>query len=94
MPYIFFLFRSFFWLSRAWLGGEKRECAQKEAKEAKGKMRALDLFSGVGGLALALLPFVEHVGYCEIDAYCRRVLAARMREHALPRLHAAAESRT
>jgi hypothetical protein len=23
-------------------------------------------------------PFVEHVGYCEIDAFCRRVLAARI----------------
>jgi DNA (cytosine-5)-methyltransferase 1 len=72
---------------------------KQKQKKPKGKMRALDLFSGVGGLALALLPFVEHVGYCEIDAYCRRVLAARMREHALPRapvhddvrtLHAAA----
>ena len=58
---------------------------KKQKAPKKRKMRALDLFSGVGGLALALLPFVEHVGYCEIDAYCRRVLAARMREHALPR---------
>lgn len=48
-------------------------------------MRALDLFSGVGGLSLAVRPFVEHLGYCEIDAFCRRVLAARMREGALPR---------
>jgi DNA (cytosine-5)-methyltransferase 1 len=39
----------------------------------------------VGGLALAVGPFVEHVGYCEIDGFCRRVLAARMRENALPR---------
>lgn len=48
-------------------------------------MRALDLFTGVGGLTLAVGPFVEHVGYCEIDAFCRRVLAARMREGSLPR---------
>ena len=48
-------------------------------------MRALDLFSGVGGLSLAVRPFVDHIGYCEIDAFCRRVLAARMREGALPR---------
>ena len=40
-------------------------------------MRHLDLFSGIGGFALAaswVWPGHEVVAFCEIDAYCRRVL--------------------
>ena len=39
-------------------------------------MRHLDLFSGVGGFALAVRWLGhETVGFCEIDPWCRRVLA-------------------
>lgn len=40
-------------------------------------LRHLDLFSGIGGFALGLqwAGGFETVGFCEIDPYCRRVLA-------------------
>jgi DNA (cytosine-5)-methyltransferase 1 len=42
-------------------------------------LRGLDLFSGIGGLSLALSEWVRPVAYCEIDAYARGVLLSRMR---------------
>jgi len=41
-------------------------------------MRCLDLFSGIGGIALALRPYVQTVAYCEIEPYCQAVLLERM----------------
>lgn len=41
-------------------------------------MRGLDLFSGIGGLSLALRPYVQTVAYCEIQPYCQAVLLERM----------------
>ena len=39
-------------------------------------MRVLDLFSGIGGFSLGLeRAGVETVAFCEIDPYCRKVLA-------------------
>lgn len=39
-------------------------------------MRALDLFSGIGGIALAAeWAGIETAAFCEIDPYCRRVLS-------------------
>lgn len=40
-------------------------------------VRHLDLFSGIGGFALAgrMAGGIETVGFCEIDEYCQRVLA-------------------
>jgi DNA (cytosine-5)-methyltransferase 1 len=40
-------------------------------------MRHLDLFSGIGGFALAcrMVGGIETVGFCERDNYCQRVLA-------------------
>ena len=39
-------------------------------------MRCLDLFSGIGGFSLGLeRAGMRTVAFCEIDAYCRRVLA-------------------
>ena len=40
-------------------------------------LRHLDLFSGIGGFALAArwTGKVETIGFCEIDPWCRRVLA-------------------
>jgi DNA (cytosine-5)-methyltransferase 1 len=42
------------------------------------KLRGLDLFSGIGGISLALQPWVETVAYCEIEPYCQAVLLERM----------------
>lgn len=41
------------------------------------KFRLLDLFSGIGGFSLGLerSGYFETVQFCEIDPYCRRVLA-------------------
>jgi DNA (cytosine-5)-methyltransferase 1 len=41
-------------------------------------MNGLDLFSGIGGMSLALQPWVNPVAYCEIDRYCQAVLLSRM----------------
>jgi site-specific DNA-cytosine methylase len=37
-------------------------------------MNGLDLFSGIGGLTSALMPWVRPVAYCEIDRFCQAVL--------------------
>lgn len=44
----------------------------------------LDLFSGIGGLTLALREWVRPVAYCEIDPYPRGVLLSRMSDGQLP----------
>lgn len=44
----------------------------------------LDLFSGIGGLTLALEPWVKPVAYCEVDRYSQAVLLSRMAEGSLP----------
>jgi len=41
-------------------------------------MNGLDLFSGIGGLSLALSEYVRTVAYCEINKYCQAVLLSRM----------------
>lgn len=41
-------------------------------------MNGLDLFSGIGGISLALDQWVRPVAYCEIDTYCQGVLLSRM----------------
>src|SRR5690606_10421534 len=47
-------------------------------------LRGLDLFSGIGGLTLALAPWVRPVAYCENDRYATAVLLSRMRTGDLP----------
>lgn len=37
-------------------------------------INGLDLFSGIGGLSIALSEWVKPVAYCEIDRYCQGVL--------------------
>ncbi len=41
-------------------------------------INGLDLFSGIGGLSLALAPWVRPVAYCEIDKYDQSVLLHQM----------------
>jgi DNA (cytosine-5)-methyltransferase 1 len=40
----------------------------------------LDLFSGIGGISLALAPWVKPIAYCENDRYAKDVLLSRMRD--------------
>jgi DNA (cytosine-5)-methyltransferase 1 len=42
-------------------------------------MNGLDLFSGIGGIGIALSPWVRTVCYCERDRYAQGVLLSRMR---------------
>lgn len=42
-------------------------------------LHAVDLCSCIGGMSLALKPFVTTVVYCELDPYCQRVLYERMK---------------
>lgn len=47
-------------------------------------MNGLDLFSGIGGLGLALSPWVHPIAYCENDRYAQAVLLSRMQDGQLP----------
>jgi len=48
------------------------------------KINGLDLFTGIGGITIALSDWVCPIGYCEIDPFCRAVLFNRMQEGLLP----------
>lgn len=48
-------------------------------------LNGLDLFSGIGGLSLALSEWVKPVAYCEIDRYAQAVLLSRMSDGGLHR---------
>src|SRR3954447_20227321 len=44
--------------------------------QMRGYVRVLDLFSGIGGFSLGLeRAGMQTVAFCEIDPYCRKVLA-------------------
>ncbi len=47
-------------------------------------LNGLDLFSGIGGLSLALAPWVRPVAYCENDRYAQGVLLSRQANGDLP----------
>jgi len=47
-------------------------------------INGLDLFSGIGGITLALSEWVRPIAYCEIDRYAQAVLISRMFEGLLP----------
>lgn len=44
------------------------------------KINGLSLFAGIGGIDLALSPWVRTVAYCERDKYAQAVLLSRMAE--------------
>lgn len=48
-------------------------------------LNGLDLFTGIGGITLALREWVRPVAYCEIEPYCQSVLLQRMQEENLPK---------
>lgn len=48
------------------------------------QLRSLDLFSGIGGITLALEGIASPLMYCDIDASARRVLRANMERGLLP----------
>ncbi len=48
-------------------------------------MYGLDLFSGIGGISIALEPWVRTIAYCEQDRYAQSVLLSRMSEGKLHR---------
>lgn len=45
----------------------------------------MDLFSGIGGITLALSEWVRPIAYCDIEPYSQQVLLSRMLEGKLPR---------
>jgi DNA (cytosine-5)-methyltransferase 1 len=40
-------------------------------------LNGLDLFSGIGGISIALNDWVRPIAYCEIDPYCQGILLSR-----------------
>lgn len=48
-------------------------------------MNGLDLFSGIGGITIALGRWVRPVAYCENDRFAQAVLLSRMADGSLPR---------
>ncbi len=49
------------------------------------KLNGLDLFSGIGGLSLALSEWVRPIAYCENDRYAQAVLLSRMHDGKIAR---------
>lgn len=48
-------------------------------------LNGLSLFTGIGGIDVALSEYVSPVAYCEIEPYCQSVLLQRMSEGNLPK---------
>jgi DNA (cytosine-5)-methyltransferase 1 len=48
-------------------------------------LNGLDLFSGIGGITLALGDWVRPVAYCERDRFCQAELMSRIADRQLPR---------
>lgn len=48
-------------------------------------MRSLDLFTGYGGITLALESYCKPIAYVEIEEYAQRIIAERMADGSLPR---------
>jgi DNA (cytosine-5)-methyltransferase 1 len=63
---------------------KKRNLNQNDILSMHRKLNGLDLFSGIGGFAIALDPFVNTVAYCEQDKYCQAVLLSRIEDGKIP----------
>lgn len=46
-------------------------------------LNGLDLFSGIGGISIALHEWVRPIAYCEIDPYCQGILLNRISDGSL-----------
>lgn len=53
-------------------------------KKDPGVLNGLDLFTGIGGITIALEGYVEPIAYCERDLYCIGLLLERMRDERIP----------
>lgn len=42
-------------------------------------LSCIDVFSGIGGISLALSPYADTMLYCEMNTFCQQVLAERMK---------------
>ncbi len=58
---------------------------QANVEDRGGSVSGLHLFSGIGGLTLALSEWVTPVAYCERERYAQAVLLSRMADGELPR---------
>lgn len=47
-------------------------------------LNSLDLFSGYGGIAIALKDYARPILYCEIEEYAQRILLSRIKDELLP----------
>ena len=47
-------------------------------QQSVNRIRGLDLFSGIGGISMALSPWVQTIAYCECEPYAQAVLMERM----------------
>ncbi len=47
-------------------------------------INGLDLFTGIGGLSIALHEFIRPIGYCENDRFAQAVILSRMSKGRLP----------
>ena len=70
------------WMPRASCG-TRREGTQKNVGLLR-MLNGLDLFSGIGGLTVALAPWVRPIAYCEQDRFAQSVLLSRMAKSDLP----------
>jgi DNA (cytosine-5)-methyltransferase 1 len=57
---------------------------RKHKEKIGGIVNGLDLFSGIGGITIALSPYVRPIAYCENDRYAQAVLLSRMADRSLP----------
>ena len=49
------------------------------------RLNGMSLFSGIGGIDIALKEWVRTCVYCELDSYCQGVLLSRMQDGSLDR---------
>lgn len=49
------------------------------------RINGLSIFSGIGGIDIALSKYVHPIAYCELDPYCQAVLLSRQMEGKLDR---------
>ena len=45
-----------------------------------GRLQCLDLFSGCGGISIALQPYCRSVAYCDTSDHCKEILKERIKE--------------